>query len=84
MNGRIIVLIIILVVDVASALGVVYARHQSRNLSTTLGALEADRDAAIAECGALATGDAARLTDAGSLDLTAGDDGAEVLVWATA
>jgi redox-sensitive bicupin YhaK (pirin superfamily) len=33
---------------------------------------------------ALATGDAARLTDAGSLALTAGDDGCEVLVWSTA
>ena len=31
---------------------------------------------------ALATGDAARLTDAGSPSLTAGTDGAEVLVWA--
>ena len=33
---------------------------------------------------ALGTGDAARLTDAGSPTLTAGADGAEVLVWATA
>jgi hypothetical protein len=33
---------------------------------------------------ALTTGDAARLTDAGSPSLTAGSDGAEVLVWATA
>jgi len=32
----------------------------------------------------LATGDAARLTNAGSRTLTAGDGGAEVLVWATA
>jgi redox-sensitive bicupin YhaK (pirin superfamily) len=32
---------------------------------------------------ALATGDAARLTGAGSPTLTAGTDGAEVLVWAT-
>ncbi|MFI5372844.1 MAG: pirin family protein [Candidatus Eisenbacteria bacterium] len=31
----------------------------------------------------LATGDAARLTDAGSPTLTAGESGAEVLVWAT-
>jgi hypothetical protein len=31
----------------------------------------------------LATGDAARLTDAGSPTLTAGAAGAEVLVWAT-
>ena len=31
----------------------------------------------------LATGDAARLTHAGALSLTAGSDGCEVLVWAT-
>ena len=31
----------------------------------------------------LATGDAARLTDAGAEELTAGADGAEMLVWAT-
>jgi hypothetical protein len=39
--------------------------------------------AAELEGTALATGDAARLTDAGSPALTAGADGAEVLVWAT-
>ncbi|MEM8619651.1 MAG: pirin family protein [Actinomycetota bacterium] len=33
---------------------------------------------------ALATGDAARLTDVGDVRLTAGDDGAEILIWATA
>jgi hypothetical protein len=32
---------------------------------------------------ALDAGDAARLTDAGVLPLAAGDDGAEVLIWAT-
>ena len=32
---------------------------------------------------ALATGDAARLTGEGAVELTAGDDGAEVLLWAT-
>jgi redox-sensitive bicupin YhaK (pirin superfamily) len=32
----------------------------------------------------LGTGDAARLTEAGALDLTTGNDGAEVLVWETA
>jgi len=41
-------------------------------------------DADLAEAGRLLTGDAARLTDAGGLALTAGDAGAEVLVWATA
>jgi redox-sensitive bicupin YhaK (pirin superfamily) len=39
--------------------------------------------AADLEGTALATGDAARLTEAGSPALTAGTDGAEVLVWAT-
>jgi redox-sensitive bicupin YhaK (pirin superfamily) len=34
--------------------------------------------------GQLGTGDAARLTDAGGLGFTAGPDGAEVLIWATA
>jgi redox-sensitive bicupin YhaK (pirin superfamily) len=32
----------------------------------------------------LSTGDAARLTDVGALSFTAGSDGAEVLIWATA
>lgn len=32
----------------------------------------------------LRTGDAARLTDTGGFQFTAGDDGAEVLIWATA
>jgi hypothetical protein len=32
----------------------------------------------------LATGDAARLTDAGSLPLVAGDGGVEALIWTTA
>ena len=41
-------------------------------------------DADLAGAGTLDTGDAARLTDAGGLDLTAGEDGAEVLIWATA
>lgn len=42
------------------------------------------RTAEIGQSGTLATGDAARLTEAGDLDLVAGDDGAEVLIWATA
>jgi redox-sensitive bicupin YhaK (pirin superfamily) len=39
--------------------------------------------AELADAGPLATGDAVRLTGAGSLDLTAGPAGAEVLIWAT-
>jgi hypothetical protein len=41
-------------------------------------------DATLEPGGQLATGDAARLTDAGTPAITAGDEGAELLVWATA
>ncbi|CAN5659029.1 pirin-like bicupin family protein [soil metagenome] len=41
-------------------------------------------DAALEGAGALAEGDAVRLVGAGSPALTAGPDGAEVLIWATA
>lgn len=40
--------------------------------------------AALDGAGDLDTGDAARFTEAGSLNLTAGGDGAEVLIWETA
>lgn len=38
-------------------------------------------DATLDGVGALATGDAARLSEAGARELTAGADGAEILVW---
>ena len=44
----------------------------------------ADLDAESGERAPLATGDAARLTEAGTRSLTAGPDGAEVLIWETA
>jgi hypothetical protein len=40
--------------------------------------------ASLEHAGDLATGDAARLFSVGDIGLVAGDDGAEVLVWATA
>jgi redox-sensitive bicupin YhaK (pirin superfamily) len=40
-------------------------------------------NAELESSGALLTGDAARLTGAGSVGLVAGDDGAEVLIWTT-
>jgi redox-sensitive bicupin YhaK (pirin superfamily) len=40
--------------------------------------------ASIDDAGPLGVGDAARLTDAGSPDLTAADGGAELLIWTTA
>lgn len=41
-------------------------------------------NAGLEGSGELATGDAARLTEAGALALTADEDGAEVLIWETA
>ena len=49
MNARLIVLLIALAFVVCSALGVVYARHESRRASVQLGLLENQRDEFIAE-----------------------------------
>ncbi|HET6592027.1 MAG TPA: cell division protein FtsL [Xanthomonadales bacterium] len=49
MSSRLLILIIVLMADVGSALGVVYTRHQSRHLAVQLGALDSQRDDAIAE-----------------------------------
>ncbi len=70
MNARILILIIVLVIDVASALGVVYARHESRRLSVQLGMLEAQRDEAIAEWSRLQL-EQAWLADAGQIEAKA-------------
>jgi cell division protein FtsL len=70
LNARILILIIVLVIDVASALGVVYARHESRRLSVQLGMLEAQRDEAIAEWSRLQL-EQAWLADAGQIEAKA-------------
>ena len=70
MKLSILVLIIVLIADVASALGVVYTRHQSRDLSIQLGALEKARDEAIAEWSRLQL-EQAYLADAGGIELKA-------------
>ena len=49
MNARIIVLLIALAGVIFSALGVVYARHESRRSAVQLGLLEDQRDEIIAE-----------------------------------
>ena len=49
MNARLIAILIVLVAVIGSALGVVYTRHESRREAVTLGALENERDAFIAE-----------------------------------
>lgn len=49
MNSQILILLLVLVADVSSALGVVYTRHQSRGLASELGALEIQQDEGLAE-----------------------------------
>ena len=70
MNARLLILIIVLIVDVASALGVVYARHESRHLAVRLGVLEKERDAAVAEWSRLQL-EQAWLADAGQIEAKA-------------
>lgn len=73
MKARVLVLIIILAADVASALGVVYTRHQNRHLSVQLGKLESGRDAAMAEWSRLQL-EQAWLADAGQIELKAREE----------
>ena len=70
MTNRLIILILVLIADVGSALGVVYTRHQSRHLAVELGVLEAGHDAAVAEWSRLQL-EQAWLADAGQIESTA-------------
>jgi len=49
LNARLIVLLITLAAVIGSALGLVYARHESRRAAVELGLLEDQRDEIIAE-----------------------------------
>jgi len=49
LNARLIIILITLVAVICSALGVVYARHESRRAAVQLGLLEDQRDEFIAE-----------------------------------
>jgi len=49
LNSRVLILILVLIADISSALGVVYTRHQSRLLAVELGALEVLQDEGLAE-----------------------------------
>lgn len=67
MNARLLALLIILIADVGSALGIVYIRHQSRHLAVELGTLEAEHDTAMAEWSRLQL-EQAWLADAGQVE----------------
>ena len=72
MNARLIVILILLFAVVGSALGVVYTRHESRREAVTLGALENERDAFIAEWSRLQL-EQAWLADASHIESKATD-----------
>jgi cell division protein FtsL len=67
LNARLIVTLIALAAVIGSALGVVYTRHESRRQSVTLGLLEDQRDAYIAEWSRLQL-EQAFLADAGQVE----------------
>jgi cell division protein FtsL len=49
LKSQILILLVVLLADISSALGVVYTRHQSRLLAVELSALEARQDEGLAE-----------------------------------
>ncbi len=49
MKSQILILIIVLLANIGSALGVVYTRHESRLLAVELSALESQRDEGLEE-----------------------------------
>jgi len=70
LNKRILLLLVILIADVGSALGVVYTRQQSRLLAVELGALEARQDEGLAEWSRLQI-EQGWLADASEIEKTA-------------
>jgi cell division protein FtsL len=73
LKSQILILLVILLVDVGSALGVVYTRHQSRLLAVELSALEARQDEGLAEWSRLQI-EQGWLADASRIEKTARGD----------
>jgi cell division protein FtsL len=72
LNARLLAILIVLVAVIGSALGVVYTRHESRREAVTLGMLEEERDALIAEWSRLQL-EQAWLADASHIESKATD-----------
>ncbi|MGB5291291.1 MAG: cell division protein FtsL [Lysobacterales bacterium] len=70
MKSQILILVLVLVADISSALGVVYTRHQSRLLAVELGVLEARQDEGLAEWSRLQI-EQGWLADASQIEKTA-------------
>lgn len=67
MNSQILGLIIVLLANVSSALGVVYTRHESRLLAVELSVLESQQDEGLAEWSRLQI-EQGWLADAGQIE----------------
>jgi cell division protein FtsL len=72
LNIRLLIVVLTLGAVIVSALGIVYTRHQSRQLAVHLGELENLRDDVIAEWSRLQL-EQAWLADAGNIESTARD-----------
>ena len=70
MNTQVLILFLVLVADVSSALGVVYARNQSRLLAVELDVLETHQDEGLAEWSRLQI-EQGWLADASQIEKTA-------------
>ncbi len=70
MNLQIVTLLFLLVVDVGTALGVVYTQHQNRLLAIQLGVLESRQDERLAEWSRLQI-EQGWLADASQIEKTA-------------
>jgi len=70
LNSQILILVLVLVADISSALGVVYTRHESRLLAVELGVLEARQDEGLAEWSRLQI-EQGWLADASQIEKTA-------------
>jgi cell division protein FtsL len=72
LNVRLLIIFLVLCAVIVSALGVVYARHESRRAAVQLGEYENQRDAMIAEWSRLQL-EQAWLADAGQVEGKARD-----------
>jgi cell division protein FtsL len=73
LKSKILILLVVLLADISSALGVVYTRHQSRLLAVELSALEARQDEGLAEWSRLQI-EQGWLADASRIEKTARGD----------
>jgi len=70
LNAQVLILILVLIADISTALGVIYTRHESRLLAVELGTLEVLQDEGLAEWSRLQI-EQGWLADASQIEKTA-------------